>query len=264
MSINTNNSIGNAINSYQTAKMAKNSDKTASKPENVREKKPEEAKTAGNEAARKTGNYGKTIGKAKLSKEGARYYEELKKKFGNMDFILVSKDMKEQAEANSAAYANPEKTVVLIDEEKIEQMATDEKFRAQYEGLIEKASANLENMKTSMANSGQSNNILGYGMEIKDNGEISYFAVLRKSSEAQKEHIEKVTEKHRTERKEAAKKAEKAALEKKQKVDDKEVIKADSIEELMQRISEYNFDDRSNSVVTEQEQSLGQSIDFKG
>ena len=34
--------------------------------------------------------------------------------------------------ANAAKYANGYKTVVLIDEDKIEQMATDEKFRKQY------------------------------------------------------------------------------------------------------------------------------------
>ena len=97
-----------------------------------------------------------------------------------------------------------------------------------------------------------------------DNGEVSFFAVLRKSAEAQKEHIEKVTEKHRAERKEAAKKAEKEALEKRYNPDETEVLRAGSIEELMQKISEYNFDELSNSVKTEQEMTVGQSIDFKG
>ena len=47
-----------------------------------------------NSSARKTGNYGKTIGQPKLSDKAAKYYEELKKKFSNMDFILVSADQK--------------------------------------------------------------------------------------------------------------------------------------------------------------------------
>ena len=42
---------------------------------------------------------GKTIGEPKLSDKAARYYEQLKKKYSNYDFILVSKDQKEQAEA---------------------------------------------------------------------------------------------------------------------------------------------------------------------
>ena len=263
MSINTNNTIGNAINSYQS-QITKKTETVQKKAEETNEKKTNETKTQSNESARKTGNYGKTIGQAKLSKEGAKYYEELKKKFGNLDFILVSKDMKDQAQANAGAFANPDKMVVLIDEDKIEQMATDEKFRAQYEGLIEKAANNLSALKEKMDNSGQSSNILGYGLEVKEDGEIGYFAVLRKSTEAMKEHIEKVTEKHRTERKEAAKKAEKEAFEESLKPEDTEVIRADSIEELLQKVEDYNFTDRSNVVKTEQEMQIGQSIDFKG
>jgi hypothetical protein len=36
--------------------------------------------TTETESTRKSGNYGKTIGDAKLSEEGAKYYDELKKK----------------------------------------------------------------------------------------------------------------------------------------------------------------------------------------
>jgi hypothetical protein len=53
-----------------------------------------------------------------------------------MDFILVSKDMKEMAKANAGSFANPNKMVVLIDEEKIERMAVDEQYRKQYESVI--------------------------------------------------------------------------------------------------------------------------------
>ena len=73
--------------------------------------------------------YGKQIGSPVLSEEGEKYYEQLKKKFGNMEFILVSKDMKQQAKTMAASFANPYKTVVLIDEEKIERMAEDEAYR---------------------------------------------------------------------------------------------------------------------------------------
>ena len=78
---------------------------------------------------------GRTIGDVKLSDEAAKYYEQLKEKYSNMEFILVSKDMKEQAQAHAASFANPTKMVVLIDEEKIERMATDEDYRAQYESV---------------------------------------------------------------------------------------------------------------------------------
>lgn len=61
---------------------------------------------------------GKTIGDPQLSEKAQKYYEQLKKKFSNMDFILVSADKKEEAQANAAQYANANHTVVLIDTDK--------------------------------------------------------------------------------------------------------------------------------------------------
>ncbi len=56
-----------------------------------------------------------------------------------MNFILVSEDQKENAKANAAGYANSNNMVVLIDEDKIERMASDENYRKQYEGIIANA-----------------------------------------------------------------------------------------------------------------------------
>ena len=68
-------------------------------------------------AAEKKEVSGKTIGNPKLSEKAARYYEQLKKKFSNMDFILVSEDQKEAAKAQAASYANASRMVVLINED---------------------------------------------------------------------------------------------------------------------------------------------------
>ena len=115
------------------------------------------AGTAGTSEAKQTkgttGNYGRTIGQPELSEKAAKYYEQLKKKYGNYDFILVSRDQKENAKANAAKYANGYKTVVLIDEDKIEQMATDEKFRKQYEGILSGAAAQIQQLKEKRAES---------------------------------------------------------------------------------------------------------------
>ena len=113
-------------------------------------------------AKQTTGNYGQTIGQPELSEKAAKYYEQLKKKYGNYDFILVSRDQKENAKANAAKYANGYKTVVLIDEDKIEQMATDEKFRKQYEGILSGAAAQIQQLKTSLQSSGAQ--VKGFGM----------------------------------------------------------------------------------------------------
>ena len=46
-----------------------------------------------------------------------------------MDFILVGKEEKGAVARNAAAYGNANKPVVLIDEDKLERMATDDSFR---------------------------------------------------------------------------------------------------------------------------------------
>lgn len=226
---------------------------------------------------KKVSEYGATVGEPKLSDKAAKYYEQLKKKFGQYDFILVSKDQKANAQANASKYANNIKTVVLIDEEKIEKMATDEKFRKKYEGILSGATQQLEQLKNSVASSGAE--VKGYGMEIKDDGTASYFAVLKKSFAAQKARIEKAAAQKAADKKAAAKKAEKKAKEERlqegmkkrradgsKEIEDEETItiSAGSIEELMDKIADYKMEERSNQVQTPQEMMLGQSIDFKG
>ena len=43
-----------------------------------------------------------------------------------------------------------------------------------------------------------------------------------------------------------------------------EVITANSIEELMQKVEDYMFLMQSDTVMTEREMTVGQHIDFKG
>ena len=212
-----------------------------------------------------------------MSEKAAKYYEQLKKKYGNYDFILVSRDQKENAKANAAQYANSFKTVVLIDEDKIERMATDESYRKQYEGILSGAAAQMQQLKSSIEKSGAS--VKGYGMQVNDGGTLSFFAVLKKSSADQKARIEKKGEQKRAEKKAAEKKAAKKEKEERLKdkksdkiADNKEetgtedtvTISAGSIEELLSKIETYNFNQRSDSVQTAGERQVGQNFDFRG
>ena len=63
--------------------------------------------------------------------------------------------MKEQAKAMASSFANPNNMVVLIDEEKLERMATDEAFRNKYEGIIANAKSGLSQLKQSIGSSQQ-------------------------------------------------------------------------------------------------------------
>lgn len=141
---------------------------------------------------KKTKVSGKTIGEPQLSEQAAKYYEELKKKYSNMDFILVSADQKEYAKSKAASYANANKMVVLIDEEKIEKMASDENYRKQYEGIIANAASGLSQLGKQLSATGAK--VKGYGMQVNDNGTASYFAVVDKSLALQKQRIERKAE----------------------------------------------------------------------
>lgn len=234
-----------------------------------------------NGRVKESGNLGQTIGEPKLSEEAQKYYESLKKKFGNYDFILVSEDQKANAQANAAKYANGLKTVVLIDEAKIERMATDADYRKKYEGILSGATQQLDQLKSSMESSGA--NVQGYGMTVNDGGTASFFAVLKKSSNAQKARIEKAAANKKAEKKAAARKAEKKQAEERlQKSRNERAAKADrfdtdvpyeddetititanSIEELMQKINDYTFNEKSNNVQTDSEKMVGQNFDFR-
>ena len=188
MEVNTNTIVSNVYaqnytpGSKEKTKVARNTETGEVK----KEEKVTESK-----------DLGKTIGDPKLSKEAQKYYE----------FILVSKDQKANAQANAAKYANNIKTVVLIDEEKIERMATDESYRKKYEGILSGATAQLQQLKSSVEKSGA--DVKEYGMQVNDGGTTSFFAVLRTSSSDQKSRIQKSAEKKKSEKTEQEKNAEK-------------------------------------------------------
>ena len=211
---------------------------------------------------------GKTIGQPKLSEKAKKYYEELKSKYKNMDFILVSKDMKEMAKANAGSFANPQKMVVLIDEEKIERMAEDEQYRKQYENVIASAQQKLPQLQQAL---GSMANVKGFGMQVNDGGKASFFAVMQKSFDDQAARLEERRAEKKAEKKAAEKKAQKKEREEKleekraQKKEKQDVIlKADSIEELVKKVEDYNYNYLADSVKTDAEKYLGTVIDFKG
>ena len=223
--------------------------------------------------AKKSNVKGKTVGEPKLSDKAAKYYEDLKKKYSGMEFILVSRDQKAFAQSQAASYANPAKMVVLIDEDKIERMATDESYRKQYEGIIANAASGMSQLSKSL--SGNSS-VKGYGMKVNGNGTASFFAVIDKSLAAQRKRIEKKAQ----EKKEAKKAEEKRAKKKEQQEkleeswekdsgktenlydEDTVTVQASSIEELLKKINDVTFESMSDYARTEEEKIIGQSFDF--
>ena len=245
--------------------------------------KTQDTKVNETNGTQKTGTVtGRTIGNPKLSEKAAKYYDQLKKKFSNMDFILVSEDQKQMAQSQAASYGNPNKQVVLINEEKLEKMAEDENYRKQYEGIIARSQSQLASMKNSLGS-----NVKSFGISVDDKGLSSYFAVVDKSFSAQKDRISKKAAEKKAAKKAEKKKAEKKAKEerlkekkaekadktdktgKKDKTDsasreeDLVVVKASSYEELKKKIDDITMAAMSDQAITEEESKVGQHIDFK-
>ncbi|MCR5417533.1 MAG: DUF6033 family protein [Lachnospiraceae bacterium] len=232
---------------------------------------------------RKT-EYGYTIGNVQLSDAAKDYYDQLKSKFGNMEFIAVSKDMKAQVQKHAASYGNANKVVVLMDEEKLERMATDPAYRKKYEGIIAMSEQKLKNAKNGLASTGA--NVKNFGMSVDSGGKESFFATVDKTSEIQKMRIAKKTAEKRADKAREKKKAEKEAfkerIEKKreEKAEEKEAeeiaqeakeiekeyvtFEAPSLESLLSRVSSYSFENAEERVMTDAEKMQGTQIDYKG
>lgn len=232
-------------------------------------KKSESTKETG-KTEKKTKVSGRTIGEPQLSEKAAKYYEKLKAKYSNMDFILVSPEKKAEAESRKGMYQSSKELIVLIDSDKIEKMAEDEAYREKYESILSGATAQIAQMKSSLGANGES--VSSIGMTFDDHGNASFFAVVDKSLAAQKERIaqkkeERIEEKKAAEKKEAKKRAEEKRTESthstyKGKEEDKVTVTASSLEELLKKIDTVIFESRADSVKTEAEKAVGASFDY--
>lgn len=212
-------------------------------------------------AEKKSRVYGRVIGTPELSEKAQKYYEKLKAKYSNMDFILVSPDKKEEAESRKGTYASSKELLVLIDSDKIEKMAEDEEYRSKYEGILSMASAQVNQMKQELGANGDS--VRSVGMTFDDHGNASYFAVVDKSLAKQKERIEEKKAEAKEEKKEAAKKAdEKAERERISGKHDEITVTASSWEELLKKIDRILYEEHADRLMTDAEKKIGQSVDY--
>ena len=203
-------------------------------------------------------NYGRVIGEPELSDTAKEYYEKLKKKYSGMDFILVSPEMKQAAEARKGSYLSSKELLVLIDSDKIEKMATDENYRRKYESILDTAMVQTQQMKKDLGSNAEA--VTSFGLTFDDKGNASFFAVVDKSLAAQKERITEKKAEAAQEKKTEAKKEAKN----KRGGKDSEVttLTASSWQELLQKIQETLASDGTGKNLTAEEKALGQSIDY--
>ncbi|SDB04168.1 DUF6033 family protein [Butyrivibrio sp. INlla16] len=248
----------NGISAYQQTENTWNSAKTQSDKSQITSKTAPAAAAKDSKAAPietknwspidnksslvpRSAEYGSTIGDVQLSAKAKDYLGKLKSKFHNMEFITVSNDMKAQVQQNAASYGNANKMVVLIDEEKLERMATDESFRKKYEGIIAMSQAKMTQAKMGLSSSGA--NVKNFGISVDSNGKESFFATVGKSSDLQKKRTEKKAAEKKTQKLQEKKKADKKAREERlQKVKDKKTDNADT-DKKGDKTIEDNYDE---------------------
>lgn len=174
-----------------------------------------------------------TIGKPKLSEDASSYYEELKAKYGDVEFVLVEDSQTANAKDYASNLSSDKSLIVFISESEVEAMATDEDVRTKNEQLITDAKTQMPDLLEQIKEAGADVN--AFGFELRSDGSTSYFAVLEKTLEAQKEH----TEEKRT------------------------VVSASSMEDLIKKIKDTLYEAKADSVMTEQEKMVGQHLDLK-
>ena len=184
-------------------------------------------------------------GRTKLSDKAQSLLDSLKKKYGNMDFMVA--DFEDGEEAKEILSRGTKEFSVLFSSEELEKMASDEKY------LEEK----IKGMEGAVRFSERINDEFGYesmfqknsdgvevtnvGISFNEDGTMTYFAELEKVNEKQQERMENVKE----EKKEKVLKEEKS--EKSDKVNKtvgstkKTVVYADTEEDLFNKIYEIDW-----------------------
>lgn len=170
-----------------------------------------------------------------LSSRAKKLLKELRKKYGNMDFMVGSYDTDEEA----AAYLSrgTKEYSVLIDPEELEKMASDEETKKKYLGMLEEATGKLDQMKNQLGE--HKDEVTHMGVSIGKDGTMSFFADLEKVSEKQRERIEK-------------KREEKADSVKRTRV------KATSTQELLKKIKQVDW----SKIKEERVQENGRRFDY--
>ena len=214
---------------------------------------------------------GETTGSVELSDKAKALLDELKQKYGNVDFMVANYSSEE--EAQEILSRGTKEFGVLIEPELLEEMANDEEVKNKYVGIIEESTQKLSDMKEELKGAGDENGteVKSIGISIGSDGTVSYFAELKKAGDAQKARIEENREKNAEEKAEEKKRAEKEAREERLKggpdryarPDEDEAVKtttvkADSIEALLEKIKGVNWD----SIAAKTPAREGSRFDF--
>lgn len=202
-----------------------------------------------------------------LSRQAQDVLKQLRDKYGDMDFIVA--DFKNAEEAKAALSKGTKEFSVLFSSEELEKMASDEKYLKQKMQGIDGAVRMSEEInqkygfeRTFGKEGTTDTEIVKIGIAFNDDGTTSFFAELEKLSAKQRERIKEAKEEKRAEKKAAEKKDEKELQSyAKSSADTKRAtIQADSIEELVEKIREVDWENVKFERVPENGSRFNYSI----
>lgn len=215
--------------------------------DNIQDKKEKET-----EKAKKAEGISKKA-PLQLSDRAKKLLKELRKTYGNMDFMVADYETEEEA-AHYLSRGTKEYSV-LIDPETLEQMAADEDTKKKYLGIIEEATAKFDDMKENLGE--KKDEVVRIGVTIGKDGTVSYFAELEKMSEAQRERIEKAKEEKKDEKSEKTERREDRFLSEGIK---KTKVQAASVEDLLEKIKNVDWDPIKGEEVKGRESRFDYSV----
>ncbi|MCR4605276.1 MAG: DUF6033 family protein [Eubacterium sp.] len=227
----------NGFSAYQNHMMDAMNQKKKADAEKTAKKAEEQEKirAARGKNAEKTDKADQTVDKdVKLSEKAKALLEELKSKYGNMDFFIA--DYSTDEEAQKYLSRGTKEFSVLIDPATLEAMAADEDTKAKYTDMIDKATAQLADIKDQLEED-EGTEVKRIGITFNDDGTMSMFAELEQISERRREAIAKEREARAAEAKKADKKADEKADEKKAELDEEQ--KAEAEKKIQEKFAAY-------------------------
>lgn len=236
--------VGNYNNIYEDVY-------AASKRETV--KREETRETANTGAAKKN--------EAKLSSKAQDFLKNLRKQYGDYDFLIGNStdDLKTLAKSGSKEFS------IIFSNAELERMASDEKYADEKLHGMEHAVKMSEEINKKYgfqqaSGKGDTAEITKIGIVFNDDGTTSFFAELEKTSAKQRERIEKSREDKRAGKREEEKRAEKEMRSYTRGSNDtkRTSVQADSMEELLDKMLAVDW----NGVKSEEMQKSGRKFDF--
>lgn len=195
-----------------------------------------------------------------LSDKAKAVLEELKEKYGNIDFFVA--DDVSNEDASGIMSAGTREFSVLIDPDTLEAMAEDDTVKEKYMGIIDDSTQQLASISKELEESGQE--VESLGVKIDADGVATFFAKIKESNENYKKQVEAEKEAQA----EAAKKAEKKAKDREEQDERLEALRgrppvkdepqprtaeltAASAEELLEKIKNFDWSSFGKNSDTE-------------